>query len=792
MGRPFARGLPTLRTKLRRDIVRQWPQFVAVAVTVLLGVALFGASYDAYRNLDASYGRTFAEHSFADLWVSGGAAGDFARAAADVRGVAATRTRTRADVPLRIGDDSTLRGRVIGMPVDDQPAVNQVTVLRGDDLRESSAALVERHVADHFGVSPGDTVAVRGADGWRRLRVAGVVSSAEYLWPAPSRQQPLTLPGQFGVLFVSETLARELAGGGPNQALVRLTSDARGTSVAGDLERRAHSAGATEVLTRAEQPSNSVLQEDISGFRQLSFLFPLLFLSAAGLAAYVLIGRRVRSERAAIGMLRAGGASRRQIRGHYLAYGTAAALAGAVPGIVLGVVGARGLTDVYLDVIGLPPSAAVVEPRAETFAIGLAFGLVAGLVSALAPATLAARVAPAEAMRPEAPPLGGRRRVIERVAPPLRRLPATWLLVVRGIGRNPRRTGFTALGTVLALLLILTSWTMIDSMRALAHTQFDVVQRQDARVDFAGPAGAERLAEVRALPQVERAEPMAQLPAALGHGDRSYATALTALPRGTDMHGFRTPDGEMTTLPREGVLVGEAVRERLDVRAGDEITVTVEGQPAVRAEVAGFLEEPLGTYAYVALDRLPAFAEGAEPTSALLRLAPGVDPQAGRDAVTAAPGVAAYTDNRAMERLFDDFTGLFYAFVAAMLVLGGLMAFAIIFTTMSVSILERRREVATLRCGGVSRRRVARLIAAENLVVTVLGIGPGLLLGVLGGRAFLATYSSDQFRLDLTVQPGTLLGSAAAILAVAAISQWPGLRAVGRLDLAAVIRERTG
>lgn len=133
-----------------------------------------------------------------------------------------------------------------------------------------------------------------------------------------------------------------------------------------------------------------------------------------------------------------------------------------------------------------------------------------------------------------------------------------------------------------------------------------------------------------------------------------------------------------------------------------------------------------------------------------------------------------------------------FGFIGAMLALGALMAFAIIFTTMSVNIVERRRELATLRTAGVHRRAIAGLIAGENLLTTLLGVVPGLLIGILGGRAFLASYSSDQFRLDLVVRPLTLVVSALAILAVAALSQWPGLRAIGRLDLAQVVRERSG
>lgn len=84
------------------------------------------------------------------------------------------------------------------------------------------------------------------------------------------------------------------------------------------------------------------------------------------------------------------------------------------------------------------------------------------------------------------------------------------------------------------------------------------------------------------------------------------------------------------------------------------------------------------------------------------------------------------------------------------------------------------------------------MVAAENLLVALLGVLPGLPVGVIGPSAFLSTYSNYLFRLDLVVNPGPLLLSAAAILALAALSQWPGLRAIRRLKIVTIVRERGG
>ena len=54
----------------------------------------------------------------------------------------------------------------------------------------------------------------------------------------------------------------------------------------------------------------------------------------------------------------------------------------------------------------------------------------------------------------------------------------------------------------------------------------------------------------------------------------------------------------------------------------------------------------------------------------------------------------------------------------------------------------------------------------------------------------LQTYSSDQFTLNLQFRPITLIASVTVIMLVAALSQVPGLRAIRRMDIARVVRER--
>ena len=796
--------MSVLHTKLRRDLLRRRAQVLAVVVTIVLGVALYGATFDAYRNLEASYQRTYDRLALADLTISGGQVDAIAADARATDGVADVAQRTQAEVPLRI-DQHRLFGRAVGMPTEGQPTVDAVDVVQGSGLDPSrpDGVLVEQHLADAYGLGPGDQLQVVLGDGPTTVEVLGVAVSAEYLWPARSRQELFTSADDFGVLFVPEPLADSAPPAtSVAQVLVRYAPGADAGALDAQLTARARDLGAGDVVTQADQPSNAALQEDVAGFGELALLFPLLFLGAAGMATFTLLTRLVQSQRAQIGTLEANGLARGTVLRHYLSYGVVTGLVGAALGAVLGVVLGRLTTGAYTSSLSIPDT--VVRFHPLTPIVGLAFGLVAGLAAAWAPARRALRVAPAEALRGDVPTSGGRRSLVERLVPPLGHLPVRWRMTLRGIGRSRRRSASTVLGVVLALVLVLASWGMVDTTEVLVARQFDVIDTADAQVLFTTPLGGDQeqaVADVDGVADVERS---AQAPVLVAGGTGAYGTLLTGFAPGTTMHTFLAPDGTEVPLPDQGVLVGQAMADLLGVGVGDAVTLTLPTLgTTVSTEVAGFVDEPLGTPAYVALPELADLLAAGDPAVAATTLgAPGVGSllvryAAGADAPTVSTAleqltdVAVVVDARSLYDTVQGLLGFFYAFVGVMLLFGGVMAFALIFNTLSVNVAERTVELATMRANGFGLGGIARLLTGENLLLVAVGIAIGLPVGLWVAGAFLASFSSDLFQLDLQVRTRTLVVSAGAMVVVSLLSQLPGIRTIGRLDLGEVVRERS-
>jgi putative ABC transport system permease protein len=774
-----------LGKKALRDLRRRLPQAAAIGVTVMLGVLLYVVSYDSFRNVQASYDRTYARTHFADLTVTGADPDTIAAAVGNSAGVERVATRTQADQPMTIGA-TKLVGRVVGMPPVSGNEINTIDVIAGrlPDPAHDDQVVVERHTAHTFGLAPGGHMQVFDGTRWHDVTIAGVAISPEYLWPARNRQDVLGDPHAFAVLFAPEPLARTLsARSTPNQTLVEMTSAAT-QSDRDRVTRLLRSAGAVDIEDRDDQPSNAALHENFNGFRAMAIGFPALFLTAAAIAEYVLITRLIHTERPIVGTLLALGARRGAVVRHYVWYGAVVAAIGALAGIFAAVAATSAYTKVYASLLSLPDT--VIEHRIPIAVIGFALGLTTGVIGGLAPAIGVARTAPAQAMRGDVHLV--RTGPLVRLSTRWTLLPVAVRMALRSLTRSRRRTAATMVGGVLALVLILASAGMLTSVRAMLGIEFGDVQRQDATVLVA--AGANDVgAQLQSLPGVAIVEPATIARVTVAANGHSYPTTLTGLEPATVMHGFRTADGTGRTLPTDGVLAGAALADKLGVRIGDEMTVLPATASAGHVRLAGLLDEPLGTALYATNAAARSITSGG-PDGYLLRFGNDVDRDRVRAAATGLTGVVAYTDTHAVENQLNSFLVIFWVFAGAMLALGALLAFTVIYVTMTVNLAERTAELATLRAAGAPVGRLTAALAIENVAATLLAVPLGLAAGVGAGWLFLRSYNNDLFSLHLSVGPTALILASVAVTAAAMFSQLPAARLIKRIDVARVVRER--
>ena len=130
------------------------------------------------------------------------------------------------------------------------------------------------------------------------------------------------------------------------------------------------------------------------------------------------------------------------------------------------------------------------------------------------------------------------------------------------------------------------------------------------------------------------------------------------------------------------------------------------------------------------------------------------------------------------------FMGLFYLLIGIMMAVAVVMAFALLFNAMTVNVLERKREFATMRSIGSGTGRIAALLFAEDLILWLVTLLPGLLLGHWMALQVGTAFSADLFTFNIVVAPSTYVFTAAGILLTMLLATLPAIRQVNRLNLA--------
>ena len=213
----------------------------------------------------------------------------------------------------------------------------------------------------------------------------------------PTAQEVLSREGQFDVIRIA---------GEPGVSQTELRREVR------EAVRELPNGDSIQVLTGAQlaKETSDDIRENLSFFNTFLLVFALIALFVGAFIIYntfsIIVAQRARE----LGLLRALGASGRQVTWSVAIEAFAVGLLSSVLGLLLGIAVAYGLQELMRAVgIGLPSGALVIASR--TIIVSLIVGTLITFVSALAPARRAARVAPMAALRTDAsvPTSGGRR-----------------------------------------------------------------------------------------------------------------------------------------------------------------------------------------------------------------------------------------------------------------------------------------------------------------------------------------------------------------------------------------------
>ena len=502
------------------------------------------------------------------------------------------------------------------------------------------------------------------------------------------------------------------------------------------------------VLDRTKNSGTSSYQADSERIDAIAQVFPLIFFLVAALVSLTTMTRMVEDERVEIGTHKALGFSTAQITSKYVAYAAIAGVIGSVAGIlllsqVLPLVVMFAYAIIYN--VPLPAFPLPINLPISLLAEGLGVGVTLVATAAAAAATLTE--VPASLMLPRAP-APGKRILLERITPIWSRLSFSWKVTFRNLFRYKRRLAMTIIGIAGCTALLLTGLGLHDSIWDIIAKQFEgddpitrytvVVGTDDPSVldeveDELSNAGATSFARV-ATNNVQVASDAHPAPMAVTSYCPEDPSAFLDLVSLRDR-----ASGEPVTFDAGSVVLTEKVATRLGVRPGDTIYVyeqddignaTGEGVPLT---LTGVSENYIYHYLYVGGDALgQAWGSVPAPDSVLADIP---DDEGARSDVAEVLSdkdeVTTVTFNTEQVDSYRKSLRSVNMVVVVLIVAAAALVFIVLYNLTNIQLIERTREIASLKVLGFDRREVAAYVFRETLLLVCLGALIGLGLGVM-------------------------------------------------------------
>ncbi|MDR2089440.1 MAG: FtsX-like permease family protein [Clostridiales Family XIII bacterium] len=779
---------------LFRTIRETKGQFIAVATVLAIGLIFYMTMNISAVNLKQGMYAYYDAYGFADLsCLVDGAGARQLRSLAEIDGVAAAEGRISEDVPFLTGEagDDRARVKLIATPADAR--VNRLFLEEGELLEEGSRkVLVIRQFANARGIRPDDEITLQIAGRPANFSVAGVVSSPEFIYLTDPDQGILPDNASYGVVYMDERLGRLLLNRPADFNDIQimeedgLDADAR-DALAEKVEKALDDCGLRSVVKRENQISHAMMNSEIDQLNAVATALPVLFLLIAALILAMMLGRMVKRDLRSIGILKALGHSSARVLLYYVKYALLVALAGGLAGAVAGMGAANAMTTYYMEFYYLPTIGRTEDARYMMLSLCMAcaFCVAAGLFGARG----AARVSPADSMLTESPK-PGKRILLERLRFVWKRLSFSDKMAMKNVFRNKKRTVFVLVGVFLTygmLVYVVTMPSMMSDMLGEGLAEF---QSMDYNVSFKRPVSERALpVAARVVDDAGEFEGKLEYPVLLSAGPREIALTVIGLEKDTIFYHFKDKAGKAVAIPEDGLLLSDYAAKKLRVGVGDGVKLHsyIAGREDRWMEVEGVVYQAMGVNAYMRADALArAYFEPGVVTGFFLNAG---DPRA-ESKLLELPAVASVSSLAATMEVFQKYTQIMNSFIFFMVLLSGVLGFAIVYNATIISIGEREREFSSLRVLGFSGGEIFRLLLKENNAISAAGVLAGVPLANL-----LLIYSSDifsteQYTMHLRAGPehylqGMLLTACFIVLAQAAT-----YRKIQKLDFMAALKNR--
>ena len=484
-------------------------------------------------------------------------------------------------------------------------------------------------------------------------------------------------------------------------------------------------------------------------------VFPAVFYLVAALVSLTTMTRMIEEERTQIGTMKALGYGKGAIVSKYLWYSLSATLLGGALGVGVGsylfpwvIMKSYGILYTNVPYILTPI-------QWDMSLISVMIAVVCTMAATISSCYKEMMAAPAILMRPVAPPIG-KRVFLEYIKPVWNAMSFSWKATLRNLFRYKKRFFMTIFGIGGCMALLLVGFGIRDSIMDIVNKQYKEIWTYDAYLSINEEISLEdktqkdyvnnQMFVYTKTMDMESAETMVSATIFVPESLENLENFVMLKDR---------VSGTKYTLNHENTIVTEKLAKLLGVSVGDTIELHFDDVTRYQVTIDAIAENYMFHYVYISKEKYEQLCgEAPEYNQLYLKTAAMTEEEkeSFSSEMIADDAVDAVTY---VEELQEDVAVMMQSMelvIVVLIVAAGMLAYIVLYNLNNINIIERRRELATLKVLGFYDMEVANYVYRENVLLTIFGTAAGVVMGLFLHRFIIMTVEVDMMMFGRDIE----------------------------------------
>lgn len=459
-------------------------------------------------------------------------------------------------------------------------------------------------------------------------------------------------------------------------------------------------------------------------------VFPVFFFLVAALVCMTTMTRMVDEQRNEMGTLKALGYSKLQIASKYIIYALIASILGSILGCSLGMyLFPTVIFNAWNTLYNIDQIKFLFQPGLILLASGSVTGIT--LLATLYSIYSELIEMPSQLMRPKAAK-AGKKILLERITFIWKRLSFLQKVTARNIFRYKKRFFMTIIGIAGCSALLVAGFGINDSISDIVNQQYNVIYHYDATVSA---KTSEITSQIKSLKGVKDVYEEDHLAVTTKIENKDISTTVHIISNDKKFKDFCTlfNGNKEFDLDDSSVLISQKMATKLNKKAGDTIKIQDANNKVIKAKIKGVFTNYVGHHIYASESLYKSWNTNAKTTHIYLIKSKKTTKKFERNLgnkIMNIDGVQSVTFYSSLQKNFKDMIKSISYIVVVLVISAACLAFVVLYNLSNVNISERKREIATIKVLGFTRKEVDAYINRETILLTILGSLIGLGIGI--------------------------------------------------------------